>query len=315
MTTGYGKSLCYQFPSVYTAGVTVVISPLISLMEDQVLSLSVLNIKAAFLGSAQKEKIYDNIVMGEYRVVYLTPEYVTGPAGLNLLEKLSEQLTLVAIDEAHCVSSWGHDFRSAFRALSIIRTIVPKVPMMALTATATKSVLDDIVQVLQLRNPHKLCSGFDRPNLKLVVKTKFNQWTDLQKILRTHQDGSIIIYCLKRQDTENLVKLLQGHGVDCAAYHAGLPMKTRRSVHENFVRDKLKLIVATVAFGMGIDKPDVRCVINYGASREIESYYQEIGRAGRDGQQATVVTFYSRGVRDEILKFHVPLLISSLSSF
>lgn len=294
MTTGYGKSLCYQFPSVYTNGVTLVVSPLISLMEDQVLSLSVLNIKACLLGSAQKQKLFDDIVLGLYRVVYLTPEYLTGSVGLNMLQQLAGNLTLVAIDEAHCVSSWGHDFRSAFRALSCIRDVVPNVPLMALTATATKSVLDDIVQVLRLKDPRKLCSGFDRPNLKFVVRTKISPWHDLQRLIREHQDGSVIVYCLKRGDTEDLVKLFRSQGIDCAAYHAGLSLKVRKEVHENFVRDKLRIIVATVAFGMGIDKPDVRCVINYGASREIESYYQEIGRAGRDGQPAKVVTFYGR---------------------
>lgn len=294
MTTGYGKSLCYQFPSVYTNGVTLVVSPLISLMEDQVLSLSVLNIKACLLGSAQKQKLFDDIVLGLYRVVYLTPEYLTGSVGISMLQKLAGNLTLVAIDEAHCVSSWGHDFRGAFRALSCIREIVPEVPLMALTATATKSVLNDIVQVLRLKDPRKLCSGFDRPNLKLVVRTKLSPWHDLQRLIREHQDGSVIVYCLKRGDTEELVKLFRSQGIDCAAYHAGLSLKVRKEVHENFVRDKLRIIVATVAFGMGIDKPDVRCVINYGASREIESYYQEIGRAGRDGQPAKVVTFYGR---------------------
>lgn len=334
MTTGYGKSLCYQFPAVFTNGITVVISPLISLMEDQVLALSVQNIKACFLGSAQKLKLYNDIVLGQYRVVYLTPEYVTGEVGSKLMKEIADQLTMVAIDEAHCVSSWGHDFRSAFRALSCIRSSIPDVPIMALTATATKSVLDDIIKVLRLKDPAKLCSGFDRPNLKLIVKPKISTWMDLHRYIRAYNEGSIIIYCLTRNETEEIEKLLRGHGVDCASYHAGLSLKSRRDVHERFVRDKVRIIIATVAFGMGIDKPDVRCVINYGASKEVESYYQvsvdalrvgisgrkafilifpiqEIGRAGRDGQPAQVITFFKR----EDFDFHMRLRVLSKNQF
>lgn len=273
----------------------MVISPLISLMEDQVMSLNMMNIRACLLGTAQKDKgIYEDIVQGLFRIVYLTPEFITGDLGRSMLKRLEDNLTLVAIDEAHCVSSWGHDFRSAFRQLSCIRETVKKVPILALTATATKSVLDDIVKVLKLRDPQKLCSGFDRPNLKLIVRCKHDKWMDLQKIITEQQDGSIIIYCLKRDDTEKMAQLLNAHGVQAAAYHAGLSLKTRKSVHEQFVKDQLRIIVATVAFGMGIDKPDVRVVVNYGASREIESYYQEIGRAGRDGQPARCITFFSK---------------------
>lgn len=234
MTTGYGKSLCYQFPSVYSNGITFVISPLISLMEDQVLGLTALNINACLLGTAQESKyaqIHEEIIQGYYRLVYMTPEFITGELGLELLKETEDQLTLVAIDEAHCVSSWGHDFRSAFRRLACIRWTVPSVPIIALTATATKCVVDDIIKTLRLKNPLKLCSGFDRPNLKLTVKLKANCWTDLSKIFHEHQEGSVIIYCLKRKDTTEMVQLLKSHRIDCAAYHAGLSMKVRRAVH------------------------------------------------------------------------------------
>lgn len=296
MATGYGKSLCFQFPSVFLKTVTFIVSPLISLMEDQVLSLTVSNIKACFLGSAQSDKsTYDSVLKGDYTLVYLTPEFLTCDLGVSMLKTLECKLSLVAIDEAHCISKWGHDFRSAFRNLAVIRRTVPSVPILALTATATPQVQKDITTSLAMHNTQIHCTGFDRPNLQFHVSKKGSQgvWPDIGGLLRTTNHGSTIIYCQTRKQTEDIALLLNGKGHQCAAYHAGLSMKERKSVHENFVRDKIRIIVATIAFGMGIDKPDVRLVIHYGASKDLESYYQEVGRAGRDGIAARCHMFYS----------------------
>ncbi|XP_058056215.1 bifunctional 3'-5' exonuclease/ATP-dependent helicase WRN-like [Anopheles bellator] len=296
MATGYGKSLTYQYPSVFLDRLTFVVSPLISLMEDQVLSLNVCNIPACLLGSAQTSNRIPGIEAGEYRVVYVTPEFITGEGGKSLLRSTRSQLALIAVDEAHCLSKWGHDFRPAYRNLSLLRTICPDVPILAVTATATPKVRDDIVQSLQLTNAQVLCSGFDRPNLKFIVRPKGPQGPlgDIRPLLANNREGSIIIYCLTRKQTEEIVALLSSKNITCEAYHAGLSIAKRRDVLERFVRDRLQIIVATIAFGMGIDKPDVRLVIHYGASKDLESYYQEAGRAGRDGQPSQCIMFWSR---------------------
>ncbi|XP_050100015.1 Werner syndrome ATP-dependent helicase-like [Anopheles aquasalis] len=297
MATGYGKSLTYQYPSVFLNRLTFVVSPLISLMEDQVLSLNLCNIPACLLGTAQSGNPIPDIEAGSFRVVYLTPEFVTGDRGQSLLTSVRKQLALIAIDEAHCLSKWGHDFRPAYRNLGLVRDLCPDVPILAVTATATPKVRDDIVQSLHLRNAQILCTGFDRPNLEFIVRPKGSQGPleDIRPLLGSrNREGSIIIYCLTRKQTEEIVKLLRGKGIECEAYHAGLSVSKRRQVHESFVRDRLQIIVATIAFGMGIDKPDVRLVIHYGASKDLESYYQEAGRAGRDGQPSRCVMFWSR---------------------
>ncbi|XP_055586557.1 bifunctional 3'-5' exonuclease/ATP-dependent helicase WRN-like [Uranotaenia lowii] len=296
MATGYGKSLTYQYPSVYLNKLTMVISPLISLMEDQVLSLNLSNIPACLLGSAQRANPLPDILAGKFRVVYLTPEYVTGDSGRNLLQNVVNQLALIAIDEAHCLSKWGHDFRPAYRGLGIVRKVCPQVPILAVTATATPHVREDIVSSLGLRNPQVLCTGFDRANLTFQVRMKgsLGVWEDVKGLLSRNTEGSIIIYCLTRKQTEEIVELLQSRKIDCEPYHAGLSLNQRREVHERFVRDKIQIIVATIAFGMGIDKPDVRLVIHYGCSKDLESYYQEAGRAGRDGQPSRCIMFWSR---------------------
>ncbi|XP_063969395.1 bifunctional 3'-5' exonuclease/ATP-dependent helicase WRN-like [Lytechinus pictus] len=311
MATGYGKSLCYQFPSVFTGGVSIVISPLISLMEDQVQALKIANIKACYLGSAQKDmaQAKRNMIRGEYRLVYMTPEFAS--VATDLIEEMQTKvgITLVAIDEAHCVSQWGHDFRSAYRTLGNLRQLLPEVPFLALTATATPMVQRDICKSLRLKNPDVTCTSFDRPNLYLQVDLKTGDvQSDLANILVESRkfyyefDGPTIIYCPTKKATESVGSTLKNLGVKADIYHAGMNPDRRKENHHKFVRDELQCIVATVAFGMGIDKPDVRNVIHYGAPKDIESYYQEIGRAGRDGMPSNCYAFYSRG--DFTLNWH-----------
>ncbi|XP_069111387.1 bifunctional 3'-5' exonuclease/ATP-dependent helicase WRN-like isoform X1 [Argopecten irradians] len=302
MATGHGKSLCYQYPPLFTGNTTVVISPLISLMQDQVLGLKAANIAACFLGSAQQNmaQIKAEMLRGKFRLVYITPEFADGATDvLHSLDK-SVGIDLIAIDEAHCVSQWGHDFRSAYRSLGRLRNAFPKVPIMALTATATPEVRRDICKSLNLRNPLQVCTGFDRPNLYLSVSMKTNQVDDIrsQMIKKGSSyefDGPTIIYCPTKKATMDLSQCLSAMRVANLPYHAGLPQKDRDDAHHKFVNDQIQVVVATVAFGMGIDKPDVRKVIHYGAPKDIESYYQEVGRAGRDGAPSQCHVFYSNG--------------------
>ncbi|CAH1406138.1 unnamed protein product [Nezara viridula] len=301
MATGYGKSLCYQYPPVYCGGLGIVISPLISLMQDQVLSLKMRNIPACYLGSAQSDKslILDNLLAGKFKLVYMTPEWCTNEFGLSIIEKLMN-ITVVAIDEAHCVSQWGFDFRTSYRNLGKLRKVLPEVPFLTLTATATPQVRQDICSSLHLRNPQLICTSFDRPNLFLSVSTKgLDLLTDLrnfinQQNLKNSGRGSTIIYCPTKKTADKIYSSLKTVGLNCNMYHAGLSNVVRQKVHDEFVQDTVPIIIATVAFGMGIDKPDVRTVIHYGAPKDIESYYQEIGRAGRDGLPSVCHTFYTQ---------------------
>ncbi|XP_029387943.1 Werner syndrome ATP-dependent helicase isoform X4 [Mus pahari] len=290
MATGYGKSLCFQYPPVYTGKIGIVISPLISLMEDQVLQLELSNVPACLLGSAQSKNILGDIKLGKYRIIYITPEFCSG--NLDLLQQLDSSIgiTLLAVDEAHCISEWGHDFRSSFRTLGSIKTALPLVPVIALSATASSSIREDIISCLNLKDPQITCTGFDRPNLYLEVGRKTgNILQDLKPFLVRKAssawefEGPTIIYCPSRKITEQVTAELGKLNLACRTYHAGMKINERKDIHHSFLRDEIQCVVATVAFGMGINKADIRKVIHYGAPKEMESYYQEIGRAGRDG--------------------------------
>ncbi|KAL2100275.1 hypothetical protein ACEWY4_004669 [Coilia grayii] len=294
MATGYGKSLCFQYPPVLCGNISVVISPLIALMEDQVLQLKMSNIPACFLGSAQTQNVSVDLKKGHFRVVYMTPEFCS--ANITLLEHLNSTigLSLIAIDEAHCISQWGHDFRNAYRDLGKLKKSLRQVPIVALTATASPSIREDIVRNLHLKDPIITCTTFDRPNLYLDVSRKSsNIYQDFKRFLNKKAgggyefEGPVIVYCLAKKEAERVASSLTSLEVCCGVYHAGLGIRERRETQHSFMRDEIQCVVATVAFGMGINKPDIRKVIHYGAPKEMESYYQELGRAGRDGLPAS----------------------------
>uniref|UniRef100_A0A914W2P8 ATP-dependent DNA helicase n=1 Tax=Plectus sambesii TaxID=2011161 RepID=A0A914W2P8_9BILA len=308
MSTGYGKSVCYQMPALLMDKLTVVISPLISLMEDQVKNLASVNVRAVLLGSAQtdNEGARQAVMRGECRLLYVTPEFIDNGGQSFLKEvELGPGIALVAIDEAHCVSQWGHDFRPSYRKLGNLRKQLPSIPFMGLTATATPQVRTDIVSSLGLRDAKITCTGLDRPNLYLRVCKKTTSGQDLRPLLVNgdsgpHFGGPTIIYCPTRDKVEEINGDCRRMGVACTMYHAGLSAAARKKAHIDFSTDKMTTIVATVAFGMGIDKPDVRRVIHYGAAKDIEAYYQEIGRAGRDCLPSTAVLFWES--RDLIIQ-------------
>jgi len=285
MPTGGGKSLCYQIPALVRDGVAIVVSPLISLMKDQVDALQANGVEAAFynssLGSDETRLVLAKLHNHEIDLLYIAPERLLSEEFLRRLNDID--IALFAIDEAHCVSQWGHDFRPEYQRLSTLREHFPNIPLIALTATADAQTRDDMIKVLGLHHCAKHISSFDRPNIRYTVLEKNQPFQQLTAFMEKHRDESGIVYALSRKRVEEIAKKLSDAGVKAAAYHAGFAAEKRANVQEAFIRDELDVVVATVAFGMGIDKPNVRFVVHYDLPKNIEGYYQETGRAGRDG--------------------------------
>ncbi len=301
MPTGGGKSLCYQIPALYLDGVTLVISPLISLMQDQVMNLEEYNINACFLNSSQtyeeRKNVEAQIRSGETKIVYISPEGLLSGNMNELLRNLD--ISLVAIDEAHCVSQWGHEFRADYTKLGIIKEMFPETPVVALTATADEKTRLDICDQLKLKNPKIFVSSFDRPNIKYMIRERVDEMAQLDKFIKEyHPNDTGIVYCLSRKKVEKTAKALNELGHYAVAYHAGLSQEERYRNQELFNKKEKIIVVATIAFGMGIDRPDVRFVAHLDLPKSIEGYYQETGRAGRDGQSSTAWMIY--GLQDVV---------------
>jgi len=295
MPTGGGKSLCYQIPALAMDGLAVVISPLIALMKDQVQALQGNGIAAAFLNSSlqfnEERLILQQLRKGELKLLYVSPERLFQQGFIDQLKEL--RVCLFAVDEAHCISTWGHSFRPEYKHLRVLKERFPQVPVIALTATADRTVRGDIAASLALRDPKTFVSSFDRPNLSLAVLPGQDRWRAIERIVRRHEGECGIIYCNSRAGAEKLAMKLQGIGVKAEYYHAKLDPDERSRVQDDFIQGKTHVICATIAFGMGIDKSDVRFVLHYNMPGTVEGYYQEIGRAGRDGKPAETILFYS----------------------
>ena len=297
MPTGGGKSLCYQIPALILKGITIVVSPLISLMSNQVASLEKHGIHSVFLNSSLEWKEYlkavDEIKKGFVKIIYVSPEGLATSRIRDLLNEGNLEVSCITIDEAHCVSEWGHDFRPDYMEIFSVRKLFPKATMIALTATATEQVKKDIIKNLGLKKPEIFTTSFDRKNIFLEVQPKKSGESQVIDFLKNHKNESGIIYCTSRRQVDELFVSLKKKGYSVLNYHAGLPDDVRGEHQQLFIEDKVKIIVATVAFGMGIDKPNVRFVINFDLPKSIEEYYQEIGRAGRDGQPAWALLLYT----------------------
>lgn len=303
MPTGGGKSICFQLPAIMLEGITIVISPLIALMKDQVDGLITNGIAAAYINSSQTEleqqEIYTKVAANELKLLYTAPE------SLSYLEHIfnSQKISLIAIDEAHCISSWGHDFRPAYTSLGYLKKRFPEIPIIALTATADKATREDITNQLNIPNAKQHIASFDRSNLKLEVRPANNRITQIINFIEERPNESGIIYCLSRKATETVAEKLQNSNINAMAYHAGINHDTRSQIQEDFINDTCQVICATIAFGMGIDKSNVRWVIHYNLPKNIEGYYQEIGRAGRDGLPSDTLLFHSYGDVIQLQKF------------
>jgi ATP-dependent DNA helicase RecQ len=295
MPTGGGKSLCYQLPALELPGLTLVISPLIALMKDQVDALKANGVAAEFINSSlspsEIARIQEQALKGKIKILYVAPERMALNNFVLFLQDL--KLSLIAVDEAHCISEWGHDFRPDYRNLKSLKISFPRVPIIALTATATEKVRVDILKELSIRDAKIFVSSFNRPNLNFRVIKKKNAVEKLLSLLQNYKNESVIIYCFSRKDTEKIAADLKSEGLKALPYHAGLEAGKRKRTQELFIRDEINIIVATIAFGMGIDKPDVRLVVHYTFPKSLEGYYQEVGRAGRDGLASDCVMFYT----------------------
>jgi len=297
MPTGGGKSLCYQIPALHRPGVGIVVSPLISLMKDQVDALKENGVRASFYNSSLKageaREVLARLHGDDLDLLYIAPERLMSA---DFIERLADlPLALFAIDEAHCVSQWGHDFRPEYRELGRLRALFPKTPLIALTATAEAQTKADILERLNLQKARCYIAGFDRPNIRYIVMDKQKPKEQLLAFMKGRHEESGIVYCLSRKRVEQVAAHLTKAGISAAAYHAGLSSEERQKVQDDFLHDNLQVVVATVAFGMGIDKPDVRFVVHYDLPKTIESYYQETGRAGRDGLPSEAVLLFGYG--------------------
>lgn len=296
MPTGAGKSMCYQLPALMFKGITLVVSPLISLMKDQVAALNQAGVYAAYLNSSltqgQYFKALDFAKKGKYKIIYVAPERLLTDSFLGFA--VNADISFVSVDEVHCVSQWGQDFRPSYLKIVAFLDMLPRRPVVgAFTATATKEVRDDVMRILKLNNPKIVITGFDRKNLAFYVKHAKDKKAALLKLLREHYGDSGIVYCITRKQVEEVYEMLSERGMEVSRYHAGMPDEERRRNQEEFSYDRTRIMVATNAFGMGIDKPDVRFVVHYSMPKNMESYYQEAGRAGRDGEKADCYLLYS----------------------
>ncbi len=295
MPTGGGKSLCFQIPALLREGTAVVISPLIALMKDQVDALCANGIAAAFLNSAlsaeESADIGRRCLAGEVKLLYISPERLAFSGTVVFLKKIN--VSLFAVDEAHCISAWGHDFRPDYMKLHLLREAFPSVPLLALTATADRVIRRDILRQLAIPESHQFISSFDRPNLSLAVYSGQKRLEQILRFLAKRKNTSGIIYCLSRRETQSVAARLSARGYKAVYYHAGMENEERARVQNAFIRDDAQIICATIAFGLGIDKSNIRWIIHYSLPKNIESYYQEIGRAGRDGAPADTILFYS----------------------
>ena len=309
MPTGGGKSLCYQLPSLLMEGTAIVISPLIALMKNQVDAMrnfseedGVAHFINSSLNKGAIDQVRSDILAGKTKLLYVAPESLTKEENVEFLR--SVKISFYAVDEAHCISEWGHDFRPEYRRIRPIINEIGKAPLIALTATATPKVQHDIQKNLGMVDAHVFKSSFNRPNLYYEVRPKTqNVDKDIIKFIKNNPEKSGIIYCLSRKKVEELAEILQANGINARAYHAGMDSATRTQNQDDFLMEKIDVIVATIAFGMGIDKPDVRYVIHYDIPKSLEGYYQETGRAGRDGGEGQCITFYTNKDLQKLEKF------------